>query len=103
MSNDDKARAVAKKLLADYQIAVSRAANGVSNNKLSTQKAAQYAVDARNHAAEELAKLAKGKGISSAMRQRIENVTRKVKGHTGSGHGAWWASSGSSDNPSSWI
>jgi O-acetyl-ADP-ribose deacetylase (regulator of RNase III) len=102
-SNDDKAKAIAKSLLNDYQTAVARAANSVAKGNTSAKRAAQYAVDARRHAADELAKLAKSGKVSSSMRKKIEDVARKVSGHTGQGHGSWWSGSGSNDNPSSWI
>lgn len=96
--NDDKAKAIAKEIINGYQSSLRNIPKGIP-----IQKARQYAADARTSAADELTKLARGRGISAGMRARIEAVAKKAKGHS-SGHGSWWANdSGSNDNPSSWI
>ncbi len=103
-SNDDAAKAIARKLIADYKISVSRVANAVDRKEIKVAKAREYQDNARKHAAQELRKLARGETVSKSMRKKIEDVANKVQGHDSDvGHGAWWASSGSGDNPSSWI
>jgi hypothetical protein len=97
-SNDDKAKAIAKQIVNDYLRSLRNIPKSVSKDR-----AKQYAADARKHTADELAKLAKGPGISSGMRRRIEGVSNRARGHK-SDHGSWWADdSGPNDNPSSWI
>lgn len=91
--NDDKAKAIAKEIINGYQASLRNIPKGIP-----IRKARQYAADARTSAADELTKLARGRGISPGMRARIEAVAQKA-----SGHGSWWADSGSNDNPSSWI
>lgn len=100
-SNDDKAKAIAKKIINEYNASI----NNIIKDNPRPDRAKRYFADTRNHAAQELAKLAKSdKGISAAMRAKIERVASRIKSHdSGKAHGAWWASSGNNDNPSSWI
>lgn len=103
-SRDDKARAIAKQILGQYNTSISNINNSASKGETSPRKADGYRADTRNHTAAELEKLAKAPGLSKEMREKIQRVTDRIKRHKPStGHGAWWASSGSSDNPSSWI
>ena len=101
--NDDKARETARDIIRKYQVSLSNIGNSVRSGGTTPKEAARYRADARKDAAQRLGQLAKAKGVSSEMRKRIERAAQKAKGDTSSSHGAWWASSGSSDNPGGWI